>query len=105
MPFKPYDQCMVQFDEQYYMLIAHDRQSKPKRNRYLIFDLFAQKWLPEGQDTAFTNEGGMSNQFFCDAFKVDGKTKVFMSGIGYSTFLYDVASREWTKGKFKVAVR
>lgn len=96
---------MVQFDEQYYMLIGHDRQSNPKRNRYLIFDLFAQKWLPEGPDTAFTNEGSMSSPFFCDAFKVDGKTKVFMGGIGYSTFLYDVASREWTKGKFKVEVK
>ena len=80
-------------------LIGHDGQSNPKRNRYLIFDLFAQKWLPERQDPDFPKGNNIASQKFCDAFKADGKTTVFMSGHGYSTYLYDVASKDWTTGK------
>ena len=93
---------MVQFDEQYYMLIGHDRTSR--RNRYRIFDLVAQTWQPEEQDPDFpTKERAIANQLFCDAFKANGKTTIFLSGHGYNTFLYDVDSREWSTGKFKIS--
>ena len=95
---------MVQFDEQHFMLIGHDGQSNPKRNRYLIYDLFAQEWLPERQDPDFPKGNNIASQKFCDAFKADGKTTVFMTGHGYSTYLYDVASKDWTTGKFEKAV-
>ena len=94
---------MVQFDEQYFMLIGHDRTSR--RNRFRIFDLVAKKWQPEGQDGKFPKGGTIRNQLFCDAFKANGKTTIFLSGYGYNTFLYDVASRKWTVGKFKIAVK
>ena len=102
LPFKPSHHCMVQFDKQYLMLIGYDRTSR--RNRYRIFDLVAQTWQPEGQDSKFPKGGAIPNQLFCDAFKADGKTTVFMSGHGYSTYLYDVASKDWTTGEFKKAV-
>jgi hypothetical protein len=94
---------MVQFDERYYMLIGYDRESR--RNRFRIFDLVAQTWQPEGQNGKFPKGGAIPNQLFCDAFKADGKTTIFLSGHGYNTFLYDVASRKWTAGKFKIAVK
>ena len=104
MNFKLSHHCMVQFDEQHFMLIGHDGQSNPKRNRYLIYDLFAQEWLPERQDPDFPKGNNIASQKFCDAFKADGKTTVFMTGHGYSTYLYDVASKDWTTGKFEKAV-
>ena len=94
---------MVQFDEQYFMLIGYDRASR--RNRHRIFDLVAKEWEPEGQDGKFPKGGAIPNQLFCDAFKADGKTTIFLSGHGYNTFLYDVASRKWTAGKFKIAIK
>ena len=94
---------MVQFDKQYLMLIGYDGTSR--RNRYYIFDLVAQTWQPERQDSKFPKGGTIPSQLFCDAFKADGKTTIFLSGHGYNTFLYDVASRKWTAGKFKIAVK
>ena len=93
---------MVQFDEHYLMLIGYDRTSR--RNRYRIFDFVAQTWQPEGQYPDFPFSA-MASQLYCDAFKADGKTTIFLSGHGYNTFLYDVASRKWTTGKFKIAVK
>ena len=103
LPFKPSHQCMVQFDEQYYMLIGYDTESKI--NRFRIFDLVAKTWQPERQDDIFPVNSQIGNQLFCDAFKADGKTTIFLSGHGYNTFLYDVASRKWTTGEFKIAVK
>ena len=94
---------MVQFDEQYLMLIGYDRTSK--RNRHRIFDLVAKTWQPEGQDGEFPRGGSIPNQLYCDAFKADGKTTIFLSGHGYNTFLYDVASKVWRTGKFKIAAK
>ena len=94
---------MVQFDEQYIMLIGHDRSSS--RNRHRIFDLVEKTWQPEGQDGKFPKGGEIANQLFCDTFKANGKTTIFLSGHGYNTFLYDVASRIWTNGKFEIAIR
>ena len=103
LPFKPSHHCMVQFDEQYLMLIGYDTTSR--RNRYRIFDLVAQTWQPEGKDGRFPKGGAIPSQLFCDAFKADGRTTIFLSGHGYNTFLYDVASRTWTYGKFKIAAK
>ena len=89
---------MVQFDKQYLILIGYDRTSR--RNRYRIFDLVAQTWQPEGKDGRFPKGGAIPSQLFCDAFKADGRTTIFLSGHGYNTFLYDVESEIWRTGKF-----
>ena len=94
---------MVQFDEHYYMLIGYDIKSK--RNRYRIFDSVAETWQPERQDPDFPKGERSPSPKFCDAFKADGKTTIFLSGHGYNTFLYDVASKDWRNGKFKVTAK
>ena len=80
------------------MLIGYDKTKGIRNNRYFIFDLSRQQWLPE-LGGSYMPKGG-SNKQHCATFKTDGKTKVFLSGYAYQTNLYDVSSKKWEAGEF-----
>ena len=82
------------------MLIGYDKTKGIKKNRYFIFDLSRQQWLPELRGS-YMPKGG-SNKQHCATFKTDGKTKVFLSGYAYNTNLYDVSSKKWESGEFVI---
>ena len=83
------------------MLIGYDKTKGIRNNRYFIFDLSRQQWLPE-LGGSYMPKGG-SNKQHCATFKTDGKTKVFLSGYAYQTNLYDVSSKKWEAGEFVIS--
>ena len=82
------------------MLIGYDKTKGVRNNRYFIFDLSRQQWLPELRGS-YMPKGG-SNKQHCATFKTGGKTKVFLSGYAYQTNLYDVSSKKWEAGEFVI---
>ena len=100
MPFSTSDHCMVQFKYNQFMLIGYDKTMR--RNRYFIYDLSTDQWQPELRESINGKlpKGGTTQQF-CTAFKTSGgKTKIFLSGYAFNSYLYDVSTKKWTKGKF-----
>ena len=82
------------------MLIGYDKAKGVRNNRYFIYDLSRQQWLPELRGS-YLPKGGTTKQH-CAAFMIDGKTKIFLSGYAYNTNLYDVSSKKWEKGKLVI---
>ena len=80
------------------MLIGYDKAVI--NNRYFIYDLSRQQWLPELKGS-YLPKGGTTKQH-CAAFKTGGKTKIFLSGYAYNTNLYDVSSKKWERGEFVI---
>jgi len=94
LPFATSDQCMIQFRYNQFMLIGYDKAVI--NNRYFIYDLSRQQWLPELRGS-YLPKGGTTKQH-CAAFKTGGRTKIFLSGYAYNTNLYDVSSKKWERG-------
>ena len=95
LPFATSDHCMVQFKQNQFMLIGFDRNLR--KNRYFIYDLSTHNWQPEIRGT-FLPQGGTTQQY-CTAFKTGGKTKIFLSGYAFNSYLYDVSSKTWQQGE------
>ena len=82
------------------MLAGYDKTKGVRRNRYFIYDLSRQQWLPEFRG-GYLPKGGTTKQH-CAAFKTGGKTKIFLSGYAYNTNIYDVSSKKWERGEFVI---
>ena len=98
LPFATSDHCMVQFKSTKFMLIGFDRNLR--KNRYFIYDLSTHKWQPEIQGS-FLPQGGTTQQY-CTAFKTEGRTKIFLSGYAFNSYIYDVSSNKWTQGRLSI---
>ena len=96
MPFRTVDHCMVQFNQRQFLLIGFDQTQN--KNRYFIYDLTKQQWLPEIHPTYKPRAG--STRQYCVAFKAGGRTKIFLSGYAYRTNIFDVSTQQWSRGNF-----
>ena len=83
------------------MLIGYDKTKGIRKNRYFIFDLSRQQWLPELRGS-YLPKGGTDKQH-CAVFKTGGKIKIFLSGYAYNTNLYDVSSKRWEPGELVIS--
>ena len=59
------------------MLIGYDKNKGIRKNRYFIFDLSRQQWLPELRGS-YMPKGGTTKQH-CAVFKTGGKIKIHSS--------------------------
>ena len=82
------------------MLVGYDKAKGVRRNRYFIYNLSRQQWLPEFIG-GYLPKGGTTKQH-CAAFKTGEKTKIFLSGYAYNTNIYDVSSKKWERGEFEI---
>ena len=81
-----------------FFLIGYDK--KERQNRYFTFNTETEEWKEKFPSVSGIEPMAGNSKYFCAAFKVDQKLKIFLSGYGYNTFLLDFEIDRWQKGKY-----
>ena len=101
LPFKVHNHCMVQISDRQFFFIGHDKSKR--RNRYFTYDIKLEHWKEIVQkDSRNLPKSGSVTKQQCSAFEVDNRLKIFLSGYGYNTYVYDVISNTWQTGKYLI---